>query len=299
MPNLFIPGAAKAGTSALHSYLAQHPGICMSSTKEPHYLWREDRSLDDYAAIFHHCTPGVRYLGESSTSYLVLPSVASRIAELAPEARLIFMLRNPVDRAWSHYWWARGRYRAERRSFREAFLADQRQEVSMERLRGVNDLYYHGGRYGHWLAAYWSVLSREQTKLVFFEDFVADPANTLDELCRFLDLPPFEAVSEVSENRTKMLRWPVLVGLQSSAARGFGRVVAPRLPPSLLRPLRSAHYRLTGAIIRRLSVAPAPSMTREDRDWARSIYAEDVVRLQDLIGRDLAVVWPDFPGSDA
>ena len=101
MPNLFIAGAAKSGTSTLHDYLSLHPDINMSVNKEPNYFWRKDKGLKHYAKLYGDGRQ--RYLGESSTTYRVLPEVVDRIGETVSDPRFIFIFRNPVDRAVSYY----------------------------------------------------------------------------------------------------------------------------------------------------------------------------------------------------
>jgi len=104
-PNLFILGAMKCGTTSLHNYLDMHPDVCMSSDKEPHYLSFNcyHYSADDFYSLW---STDSRYLGESSTSYSKLqlaPDTPQRIRTVSPEAKFIYMVRDPVDRMQSHY----------------------------------------------------------------------------------------------------------------------------------------------------------------------------------------------------
>ena len=114
-PNLFLVGAAKAGTTSVYDELARHPAIYMSPMKEPHYFSRIQPSPeraaffphvtdeDEYMALFDGVTEE-RLVGEASTSYLWDASAAERIQSVAPEASILIMLRNPVERAYSQYW---------------------------------------------------------------------------------------------------------------------------------------------------------------------------------------------------
>jgi hypothetical protein len=122
-PNLFLIGAMKSGTSSLHNYLDQHPQIFMSSDKEPSFftevselraIWPELVSRWPYAETESYLRlfeggQGLRYRGESSTAYTKYPVVSSSpelIYRFDPDARLIYLIRNPVERAISHYWHA-------------------------------------------------------------------------------------------------------------------------------------------------------------------------------------------------
>ena len=112
-PNLFIAGAAKAGTGYLYTHLGAHPDIRMSGLKEPHFfsqveLWPEVRPFvttvtDEGAYLKLFEGAGERYAGEASTSYFWQPATADRIQERCPDARVIISLRDPVERAYSHY----------------------------------------------------------------------------------------------------------------------------------------------------------------------------------------------------
>ena len=110
--NTFIVGAPKAGTTSLHFYLQQHPDVCMSEIKEPNYFTAQEvvklyydvspvNSEDWYHSIF--TKPTRKVIGEGSVSYLFYPEVAQKIYNYNPEARILIILRNPVQRAFSHY----------------------------------------------------------------------------------------------------------------------------------------------------------------------------------------------------
>ena len=110
--NTFIVGAPKAGTTSLHYYLQQHPEVCMSAIKEPNFFTAANVSdlyydvdpilnEDDYHLIFSDLKKKV--VGEASVSYLYYPLIADKIFEYNPKAKIIILLRNPVQRAFSHY----------------------------------------------------------------------------------------------------------------------------------------------------------------------------------------------------
>lgn len=141
-PNLFIIGASKCATSSLHNWLGAHFQICMSRVKEPGYfLARENRhgclrnaksteedELSNYVGLFDSVTSGTKYCGESSTAYTHLPhraGVAERLHEFNPDARLIYIVRDPIVRTISHYWW-NVQHEFERRDMLSAIRDDAR-----------------------------------------------------------------------------------------------------------------------------------------------------------------------------
>ena len=112
-PNLFIPGAAKSGTTPLHNLLNQHPEICMSKVKEPGY-WKNENFQEfktiekqNYLDLFDKSS--CKIYGDSSTAYMYHQYFIKNINNNYKDSpKFIFVLRNPIDRCVSHYWWMKG-----------------------------------------------------------------------------------------------------------------------------------------------------------------------------------------------
>ncbi|MFO7568735.1 MAG: sulfotransferase, partial [Smithellaceae bacterium] len=105
-PNLFIIGMPKCGTTALAAYLQKHPDVLMSVPKEPHYFdaYYEDMSFEEYTRKNYSNFRGEKIIGEATPVYLLVPWALDRLAKHCPDAKYIALLRNPVDRAYSHWW---------------------------------------------------------------------------------------------------------------------------------------------------------------------------------------------------
>ncbi len=184
-PNLFLVGAAKAGTTSLYRELARHPAIYMSPMKEPHFFSQiepapERKAFfphvtgeDEYLALFEGATTE-ELLGEASTSYLWDGQAAERIKRVVPEARILIMLRDPVDRAYSQYW-NDVREGIERRSFLDALVEEQR---SGPGAWGVSSLHIDCGRYADQVERYLDRFGA-RVQVLFFEDFVGHEASTI------------------------------------------------------------------------------------------------------------------------
>ncbi len=181
-PNLFIIGAQKCGTTSLHEYLAAHADIYLSEPKEPGYFVPEidyyPRDLDWYLGLFEEAS-GQRYIGESSTHYTklpVYPGVAERIAAFVDEPpRFIYLMRDPIDRAISHYW-------HEVRKFQE----HRPIEVALaERID-----YRAFGNYPMQLEPYFSTFGREAVYTLTFEELVRSPESKVGGILRWLGLEP-------------------------------------------------------------------------------------------------------------
>ena len=133
VPDFFVIGAARSGTTSLYRYLCEHPDMFMSPMKDTNFLCADAEwsrwfkyvtpSLDEYSALFAAAS-AEKVVGESSVSYLPHPPVADRIRSLVPNARLIAILREPAERAYSDFVWLRARGLRHPRSFREVVDAE-------------------------------------------------------------------------------------------------------------------------------------------------------------------------------
>jgi hypothetical protein len=175
LPNYLIVGAPKCGTSSLARWLEQHPQVYMVPEKELHFFtgyW--EQGLDWYEACFQ--PNGEPLVGEASPAYLANHTAHERMASIVPDAKLIAMVRNPVDRAYSHYWHWHDR-KGEKRSF---------EEVIAPELAGTDDLYLAPGRYLEHIEALLEHYPREQLDVIVFDDLAAKPTEVFQAACRFL-----------------------------------------------------------------------------------------------------------------
>jgi hypothetical protein len=185
-PNLFIIGAMKAGTSSLHSYLDTHPQIFMSQPKELgfHRLSpdghkkfgckrRPGNDLRKYLDVFANAGD-CPIIGESSTAYTKLPQftgVAERIYNFNPSARCIYLMRNPLERTISHYWWM-VRFENETRDLLTAVTSEP--------------MYVHVSDYAMQLAPYLDCFGPDRIQILTFEQLVNEPRQVMERLFTWL-----------------------------------------------------------------------------------------------------------------
>jgi sulfotransferase family protein len=281
-PNLFLVGAAKAGTTSLYSELAGHPAIYMSPMKEPHFFseiepaarWKaffpRVSDEDEYLALFEGAT-NEEVLGEASTSYLWDRHAAERIKRVVPEASILIMLRDPVDRAYSNYW-NDVREGLERRSFLDALLEEQRSGPGGW---GVSSLYIDCGRYADQVARYLDRFG-SRVHVLFFEDFVRDQASTIEDILSFLGVR--RANTGAAPRRRNPASRPRnrLSGALLASGR-VRRVVRATVPRSLRNRLREAL----------LKEASPPPMDPAARALLTGIYRPEAARLVELLGKPL------------
>ena len=207
-PDFFIVGVQKGGTTSLYNYLAQHPCVLAASKKEIHYFSDNyDKGASGYKDYFPTIFKQLHTFltcknkvitGEATPFYLLHPHAPSRIKREFPKAKIIMMLRNPIDRAYSHY-----RYHVklgeETLTFEEAIAAEP------ERLQGeyekmIEDEKYNSityktysymkrGVYADQVARWLDLFPKEQILTIKSEEFFADPATSYSQVQTFLGLP--------------------------------------------------------------------------------------------------------------
>jgi len=205
-PDFLIIGAQKAGTSSLFSYLAEHPNVAPPSRKEMHFfdrLWAYRCGIDSYRARFPERTLGPdgspRITGEGSPHYMFHPRVPSLVVEHFPDIKLLVVLRNPPDRAYSHYQMIRRRGGHERLSFEEAIDAEgERLEGEEQRMEADANYqskahrrfsYLARGIYVDQLMRWAEFFPREQMLILESRELRTSPAAALGRVYEFLGLP--------------------------------------------------------------------------------------------------------------
>ncbi|UCC92585.1 MAG: sulfotransferase domain-containing protein [Thermoplasmata archaeon] len=205
LPAFVIIGGMKCGTTSIYKYLVQHPSVEKGFMEEVHYFdLNYHRGLSWYRAHFPKKGKDSPIAGDDSPYYLFHPLVPERVARDLPEAKLIVLLRNPVDRAFSHYNHELKRGR-ETLSFPEALeREDERLEGEVDRMEADGEYNSHNhqrfsytarGRYAEQLERWFSVIPRERFLIMQSEEMFRDPASALAITLDFLDLPPLESPS--------------------------------------------------------------------------------------------------------
>jgi len=294
LPDFFVAGAPKAGTTALHAALAQHPQLYLSTIKEPKFflsdgqppaqggpgdaktyrehVWRRR----DYEALFEEAPPGT-LCGESTPFYLYRRDAQRRIQALIPHARLIIVLRDPVERAhsnWAHLW-SSGLDPID--DFVTACAAEDGRATA-----GWADFWHYRriGLYGQQLKHLYEIFPREQVLVVRYRDLVDDPAGILDRICGFLgvrqgvigDVPRENVTAHPDHSRRHQYVSRLLRVASATMARlpGHpGKAMVNRLESSLQ----------DGA-------APRRSLTWEQRQALLPYFEADIHLLTEITGDD-------------
>lgn len=272
LPNLMIIGAAKCGTTSLHAYLDSHPQVFMARLKELRFFSDPDcRSwLPWYCEQF---PTDAEVRGESSTMYTrapALPGTAERMHDLLPDAKLIYLVRDPVDRAVASYLEERFQ-RLDPRPVAEAF-AD---------LDDPYNPYLSASRYGEQLAHYLAHYRRDQLLVMSLAELERSPDRALREVWGFLGVDPDHEVDTTARLNAGTAKYEY--GKAAARLRGgvAGRVVS-RLPSGPRSTVRKAARRLLSRPLER------PDLPPELLDRLREALGPDAERFRELTGLDVS-----------
>lgn len=289
LPKLVVGGASKSGTTALSWYLQQHPDLCLSAKKELHYFSRGalERScagpgdrfvlaqipqrFEDYLSHFDRC--GNRPVAvDISPSYLYHHEAADEIHRRLPDARVLFMLRNPAEKAFAQYLHLVSAGR-ETLGF-EAALAVEQQRAE----RGFSDiwLYERSGHYADALEHFARVFGPGRFAVFYHEEFRSDPGAVLAGMCAFAGVAPdFRFTPVPTVNRSGKPKSALVASLVGpTALTHFLRRILPQ-------PLGRAVRR----VVRDLNTGPKPTLDGRTRTALLEGYRADIRRVEALVGR--------------
>ncbi|NEQ74827.1 MAG: hypothetical protein F6K23_18340 [Okeania sp. SIO2C9] len=239
LPSFIIIGAQKCGTTSLYNYVIEHPQILPASMKELHFFnWRSKpgnrktvEGVDWYLSQFPTIPNGKNLItGEATPDYLVDPHTPQRMFNLLPDVKLIVLLRNPIDRAVSHYHHNRGiSKKREPLPFIKA-IEKESERLNIEKEKLISDENYRSlfhrnysylerGIYIEQLEKWMSIFPREQFLILKSEDFYARPDVTLKEVFEFLGLPNYQVTNKKKYN--EIYYQPINPKIRSNLAEYF------------------------------------------------------------------------------
>lgn len=292
MPNFLIIGPAKSATTSLYQYLNQHPEIYMSPVKEPRFFAYEGENLDfagpgdeivakssitaldSYRALFD----GVKNeaaIGEASPNYLYVPKAPERIRHHIPDARLIAILRNPVERAYSNFM----------HNIRDGFepLSDFGQVLREEQTRIRNRWaprwhYRNQGFYYAQLMRYFETFERNQIKIILYEEFAANTRSLMGDLFRFLDVDDKFAPDVSTRYNMSGIPQNQIVNSILKQHQRFQTLSKRFIPERLRRVARNV----------RNNNLVKPTIPTAIRNELIDEYKDDIMKLEKLIEKDLS-----------
>jgi len=305
-PDFFIVGHAKSGTTALYHMLRSHPQIYMPYVKEPGYFVpefaspyrrvpgkRHPNTPDGYLALFADARPG-QITGEATPSYLFSRTAAGRIAEAAPAARIVAVLREPASFLRSlHLQLLKTDVETEK---------DLRKALALEPRRRAGDslppysprpqllMYSEHVRYVEQLRRYHAVFPREQVLVLIYEEFRADNAARVREVLRFLGVDDSVSIEPVEVNPATGTRAPRARELVRSLYKGRGPVAART--KAVINAITSRRVRHRAIhLSHRAQITEPPAPDEQLMAELRQRFKGEVVALGEYLGRDLVSLW--------
>jgi len=301
-PNFYLAGVPKAGTTALYTYLLEHPNIFLPlpeggsmKQKEPMYFatdLREEEDFTDEAAYLGlYAAAGEEHLavGDASVLYLYSEVALANIRETVPDAKIVVMLRNPIETLLSYHGEIFRTFAEDVASFEEAWhlqAARRRGEAIPSTCRSPARLQYRAVYdYPTQIERLWQHFPKEQTLILLFDDFTADTAACYGRIQEFLGLPPYELAEFKRVNENKQLR-----------SRFLARLLL-RPPPLLKRTaevLKSTlgiNYTAIAVRLTEMNLAPpgeSETLSPAFRKELKKTFEPDIRKLERLLDRDLS-----------
>jgi hypothetical protein len=292
--DFFIVGAPKCGTTAMYSYLKSHPDVFFPGRKEPHFFGSDlefhgqPRILfEEYLALFSDAKPH-QTLGDASVFYLMSEKAAEEIKAYNPAAKIVIMLRNPIDVMQSFHSQRLFNGTEDIESFADAVAAetDRRQGKRMPRRIGLRQGLFYSDvvMFADQVERYFDAFGRNRTHIIIYEDLVADMCGCYRGLCSFLEIdathnPTFDRV-----NSNKVVRLPWLRELFATPPQALslaGRLVLPNA--SLRKSLKSTVRRIN------MVAKPRAALAVGVREQLMQDLTPSIAKLERLLDRDLGV----------
>ena len=305
-PNLFIPGAAKSGTTTLHNLLNQHPDICMSTVKEPGY-WKNEKLKEfkdvekqNYSDLFDKSN--CKIYGESSTAYMYYNSFIKNIKNNYEDLpKFIFILRNPIDRFNSHFWWMKG-LGLEKENLdciiKETLIKeDGTLKIISPTIKSYNyypKYYYQFGLYSKWLKRFYNSFNKSDIKIITFEQLINNPLETTNSCFEFLGLNKLESISSYTSNETSLLKNPNLYHFINKSNIGkysYTKIAKYFFPKGIINMIKKRIKMLLDNWEK--EKINYPKLSIENRNDLKLVYSNDISKLKQLTNNSYKE-WVDF-----
>ena len=286
-PNFFIVGAPKSGTTNISYYLMQHPQVFMPENLEPYYFARLDipqnyereiiSNEKKYLNLFKN-TKNCRAIGESSPVYLYCPHSALEIKNRFPNSKIIISLRNPIEIAYSEYFSLKFMGFDKNRSFNE--LLDSSKEQLDQNEFHIDSL-LEAGFYSKHIKRFQKIFSKNQIKIIIFEEYIKNTIPTINSILSFLDIDKSIAFKTAPKGAYKV---PRNFASQKLMNNSTFRKTAKFIIPTVARQKIGERF-----LVKESS---RPILKQNERQRLKEIYQDDVENLAKLLGRSLP--WKDF-----
>ena len=284
LPNFMCIGAAKCGTTSLYDILKQHTDVFIPSFKEPHFFDIStvyENGISWYEKTYFRGVKEEKCIGDFTPTYLFDKNAPERIlASLGGGLKFIIILRNPVDRAYSHYWHSK-RDLHEHLSFEDALQKKVNEKNNY--LTYLRNSYVEQGKYADMLQRYFALFSKDNFLILHFEeDFVAEREQTMVKIFKFLNLKEEAINFNIRSNKASKAKFFWLKSLMQKT--GWWRQIIKKIFPSLkIRQIIKNR-------IQRLNITTftPPKLSNEERkNILNDYFCKDIETIEGLLGRKM------------
>jgi len=286
-PNFFIVGAARSGTTTLYYILKKHPQIFMSATKEPNFFcedqyYKKINNWEEYLGLFKK-VKNEKIVGEASVKYLYSKTAASNIKFKIKNPKILILLRNPLNRAFSHYRWEK-RADKEKLNFKDAIKKEP------ERINQGWSFSYHYtqvGMYYKQVKRFIDTFGRKNVKIILFEEFTKNHQKILKEIYEFLEIKPLlhNKISHYNiSNKLKIKKINQFMGKNYLIQRWLKKII-----PSEMRK-KIVYY-----IINKLNVSQPKieiNLSKQEKLNLYKKFIPDIKKLGSLTKKDFSIWIP-------
>jgi hypothetical protein len=284
LPNFMCIGASKSGTTSLYDILKQHSDIFLPSFKEPHFFDIPSvyqNGIEWYKKTYFQSLKNEKCIGDFSPTYLFDEHAPERILnDLGVNVKFIIILRNPVDRAYSHYLHSK-RDQHENLSFKEALFLEKERFSKKDYLSYLRFSYTAQGMYCQMLIRYFKFFPRDNFLIINFEEeFVNQRGGTINRILNFLDLENEEFDINISSNKASKAKSTLLKKVMKKT--GWWRVLIKRMIPSL-KIRQIIKNRIQRANI--TTFTPSKLSSLEKRELFNLFFKDDVGELELLLNK--------------
>lgn len=288
-PNFFIVGGAKCGTTAMYEYLKAHPNIFMPDIKEPNFFGKqENKDLSSYLEIFSGAK-NEKMIGEASPVYLISEIACNQIFEFNPAAKIIIMLRSPIDVLYSAYYQSRVSGREDISTFEAALSAGDNRLYGKKLPDGnPRPIYRSYVRFTTSVKRYFDTFGRDNVHIIIYDDLQNDVVNVYKQTLEFLGVdtsfqPRFAVVNPSKQVRSKLLQQMLVYFRLSPLELKKSRIM--KLTQLLPAQSRTLLYRILRSLY--LAEQRPPPMDPDLRHRLQNEFLPEVQQLSELLGRDL------------
>jgi hypothetical protein len=287
LPNFICPGAQKSATTTLYNLLHQHPDVYLPDVKELHFFDNEEKYLKGiswYEKEFFSEVKGEKVIGDITPIYMYLDYIPQRIYNaLGENIKFIFMLRNPIDRAYSHYWMS-NRRGYEKESFEKA-IELEKDRVRIGNFEKINFSYIERGFYSKQIKNFLYYFPKKNMKFILFEDLIWDTSDIMKQILSFLEVDSNISINyNIKSNPAKMPKSIMLrdfIQKPSTLVKETTKLLIPnkKLRSKAIQAIENINYRKF----------KKPDLKLETRYKLLKIYEEDIKKLENVINKDLSL----------